>query len=66
VSTAFEGNEKKYYNNIRQALTCGFFMQVRKQTFEFPLAMAFLPELMRARALFFFFSPRDLGRTSGR
>lgn len=26
VSTAFE--DRKYWTNIRQALTCGFFMQV--------------------------------------
>jgi pre-mRNA-splicing factor ATP-dependent RNA helicase DHX15/PRP43 len=26
VSTAWE--DKNYWNNIRQALTCGFFMQV--------------------------------------
>lgn len=28
VSTQFEGNEKRYYENIRKAITCGFFMQV--------------------------------------
>ncbi|CAO1636107.1 unnamed protein product [Sympodiomycopsis kandeliae] len=28
VSTQFEGNERKYYENIKKAITCGFFMQV--------------------------------------
>lgn len=28
VSTQFEGNERRYYENIRKAITCGFFMQV--------------------------------------